>query len=211
VVLVEAGPRLLAAFPEELGSYSAIALQRLGVEVRLNSTVEQIDKDGVQLAGEWMAAATVIWGAGIRAAPTAEWLGGTHDRGGRIAVDASMRVPGYEGIFALGDVALFIQEGNPLPALAQVAQQQGHHLGRELRRGTSPAPFRYRSRGDTAVIGRHAAVYSYGRFKLKGRIAWLLWSIVHVYMLIGFERRTRVMIQWVWRYFTFERGARLID
>ena len=211
VVLVEAGPRLLAAFPEELGSYSAIALQRLGVEVRLNSTVEQIDKDGVQLAGDWMAAATVIWGAGIRAAPTAEWLGGTRDRGGRIAVDASMSVPGYEGIFALGDVALFIQEGNPLPALAQVAQQQGHHLGRELRRGTSPAPFRYRSRGDTAVIGRHAAVYSYGRFKLKGRIAWLLWSIVHVYMLIGFERRTRVMIQWVWRYFTFERGARLID
>jgi NADH dehydrogenase len=111
----------------------------------------------------------------------------------------------------LGDVALFMQESEPLPALAQVAQQQGHHLGRELRKGTSVAPFRYRTRGSTAVIGRHAAVYSYGRLKLKGRIAWLLWSIVHVYMLIGFPRRTHVMMQWVWRYFTFERGARLID
>jgi NADH dehydrogenase len=211
VVLVEAGPRLLAAFPDELGSYSASALQRLGVEVRLNSAVEQIDEDGVQLAGERMAAATVIWGAGIRAAPTAEWLGGTSDRGGRIAVDASMGVGGYEGIYGLGDVALFMQESEPLPALAQVAQQQGHHLGRELRKGTSVAPFRYRTRGNTAVIGRHAAVYSYGRLKLKGRIAWLLWSIVHVYMLIGFPRRTHVMMQWVWRYFTFERGARLID
>lgn len=210
VMLVEAGPRLLAAFPEELGSYALRALQGLGVEVRLNCTVENIDADGVVLAGERLQAQTVVWAAGIKAAG-AEWVGGTEDRGGRIAVDADLRVVGRENIFALGDLALLQQDRQPLPALAQVAQQQGRHLGRALRKTGAPPPYRYRTRGDTAVIGRHAAVYAYGRFRLTGRLAWLLWSIVHVYLLIGFERRTLVMTQWGWRYFTFERGARLID
>ena len=98
-----------------------------------------------------------------------------------------------------------------MPALAQVAQQQGHHLGRALRNIGAPPPYRYKTRGDTAVIGRHAAVYVFGRFKLTGRIAWLLWLIVHVYLLIGFEQRALVITQWAWSYFTYERGARLID
>ena len=211
VILVEAGPRLLGAFPPRLGAYAARALQRLGVEVRLNTAVQQIDADGVRLPDERIDAGNVIWGAGVRAASGAGWLGGTSDRAGRIPVDASMAVPGHDGIYALGDVALFTQGGAPLPALAQVAQQQGSHLGRQLRGVGRPAPFRYRSRGDTAVIGRHAAVYTYGRFNLTGRVAWLLWAFVHVYLLIGFQRRTLVMVQWVWRYFTYERGARLID
>lgn len=211
VVLVEAGPRLLAAFPEALGRYAARALERLGVEVRLGSAVACIDADGVMVAGERIDARTVVWGAGIRAAQGAEWVGGTDDRGGRIPVEANLAVVGHDDIYALGDVALFCQDGEPLPALAQVAQQQGHHLGRALRKPGTPPPYRYRSKGDTAVIGRHAAVYVYGRLKLTGRIAWLLWSIVHIYLLIGFERRALVMLQWVWRYFTFERGARLID
>jgi len=211
VILAEAGPGLLAAFPDELGAYAAQALRRLGVEVRLNCPVQQIDDEGVQLGSERVAAATVVWGAGIRAADGAQWLGGTDDRAGRIPVDSSMAVIGRQGIYALGDVALFIQDGQPLPALAQVAQQQGKHLGRELRTRSAARPFRYRSRGDTAVIGRHAAVYAYGRYRMRGRLAWLLWAIVHVYLLIGFERRTMVMFQWIWRYFTFERGARLID
>lgn len=211
VVLVEAGPRLLAAFPDELGAYALRALGRLGVEVRLNCAVEDIDAGGARLPGEHLAAATVIWGAGIRAAPGAEWMGMTGDKGGRINVDDAMAVVGQDDVFALGDVALFMQDGKPLPALAQVAQQQGRHLGRELRRAGRPAPFRYRSRGDTAVIGRNSAVYVYGRFKLTGWPAWMLWSIAHIYLLIGFERRTLVMVQWVWRYFTCERGARLID
>lgn len=211
VILVEAGPRLLNGFPAELGAYAARALQRIGVEVRLNTAVEQIDAEGVKLADEWIEAGSVIWGAGIRAASGAEWFGGTEDRGGRILVDSCMAVPGDRGIFALGDVALFMQDDRPLPALAQVAQQQGRHLGRALRSYGAPPPFRYRSKGDTAVIGRHAAVYTIGRYRLKGHIAWLLWAIVHVYLLIGFERRALVMTQWVWRYFTFERGARLID
>lgn len=108
-------------------------------------------------------------------------------------------------------MALFLQNGKPLPALAQVAQQQGYHLGRALRHPGAPTPFQYRSKGDTAVIGRHAAVYSFGRLNLTGRVAWLLWAVAHVYLLIGFQKRTLVMVQWAWRYFTFERGARLID
>lgn len=211
VVLVEAGPRILSAFPEELSTYAGAALAHLGVEVKLNKVVEKIDAQGVQVAGERLDAATVIWGAGIRAAAGAEWLGATDDSIGRIKVETNLGVLGHQDIYALGDVAAFVQDGRQLPALAQVAQQQGRHLGRELRRRRSPAPYRYKSKGDTAVIGRHAAVYSYRDWKLKGRLAWLLWSIVHVYLLIGFERRVLVMLQWAWRYFTFERGARLID
>ena len=132
--------------------------------MRLNTAVHQIDAEGVELPDERIEAATVIWGAGVRAAPGAEWLGGTSDRGGRIPVDARMAVTDHDGIYAVGDAALFAQGGRSLPALAQVAQQQGHHLGRELRKLGRPAPFRYRSRGDTAVIGRHAAVYTFERF-----------------------------------------------
>ncbi len=211
VVLVEAGPTLLAAFPRELATYAVQALERLGVEVRLGRAVESIDAGGVVIAGERIAAETVLWGAGIKAAEGAEWLGGTKDGIGRIPVETNLAVAGQENIFALGDVALFKQDGRALPALAQVAQQQGRHLGRELRKPGTPAPYRYQTKGDTAVIGRNAAVYVYGRVKLTGRIAWLLWSIVHVFLLIGFERRTLVMMQWALRYFTFERGARLID
>ncbi len=211
VILIEAGPRLLTQFPEPLSSYAANVLKRLGVEVRLNSPVRHIDAAGVQLENEAIEAATVIWGAGIRAAPGADWFGGTADRAGRIPVDATMAVSGYKDIFAIGDVAWFIQDGSALPALAQVAQQQGQHLGRELRNTGELAAFRYRSKGDTAVIGRNAAVYIYGKIQLKGKIAWLLWCIVHVFLLIGYERRTLVMMQWIWRYFSFERGARLID
>ena len=211
VILVEAGPRLLGAFPEVLSAYAYSALVKLGVEVRLNTAVQRIDAGGVQLADERIEAANVIWGAGVRAAEGAAWFGTTDDRAGRIPVDARLGIIGQTDIYALGDVALFLQEGKPLPALAQVAQQQGYYLGRKLRHPAPHAPFRYRSKGDTAVIGRHAAVHSFGRINLTGRVAWLLWAIAHVYLLIGFQKRTLVMVQWVWRYFTFERGARLID
>jgi NADH dehydrogenase len=211
-ILVEAGPRLLPAFPEDIGAYASDALKRLGVEVRLNTPVERIEDDGVQLAGAWLAAGTVIWGAGIRAAPAAIWLGQAGDRLGRIAVADDLSVPGVPGVYALGDVALMWQGEQPLPALAQVAQQQGRHLGLMLRAGGArKSNFRFQNRGDTAVIGRHAAVFVSGRWRLRGRLAWLLWAVIHVYLLIGFERRLLVATQWVWRYFTFERGARLID
>ena len=211
ILLAEAGPRLLGAFPEGLGQYAADALRKLGAEVRLSCAVQALDDEGVQLGSQRLAGATVIWGAGIRAAEGAAWLGGSSDKSGRIEVAANLAVPGFDGVYALGDVALRVQDGRPLPALAQVAQQQGTHLGRELRSGATPGPFRYRSRGDTAVIGRSAAVYTYGKLQMKGHLAWMLWALVHVYLLIGFEQRTVVMVQWIYSYFTFERGARLID
>jgi NADH dehydrogenase len=211
VILVEAGPRLLASFSEVLSRYAAAILRQLGIDVRLNTKVEQIDEDSVQLADARVRVGTVIWAAGVRAADGAGWVGAPSDKEGRIRVATNMEVEGQRDIYALGDVALFMQGGSPLPALAQVAEQQGRHLGLALRRGGAVPPFRYRSKGDTAVIGRHSAVYSYGSFNFSGRPAWLLWSFVHIYLLIGFQRRTLVMVQWIWRYFTFERGARLID
>ena len=211
VLLVEAGPQILSAFPAELSDFARSALSKLGVEVLLNSPVQRIDAEGVDIGETRIPTKTVVWGAGIRAAAGADWLGGSEDRSGRIAVDETLAVIGQKGIYALGDAALCIENGAPLPALAQVAQQQGTHLGRELARNRTPRPFRYATRGDTAVIGRHAAIYHFGKWRLKGRLAWLLWAIVHVFLLIGFERRMRVMLQWTWRYFTFERGARLID
>jgi NADH dehydrogenase len=211
VILVEAGPRLLSSFPPDLGAYAVRALERLSVEVRLDCPVETLDEEGVVIGDERLEGATVVWGAGIRAADGADWLGGTDDKAGRIRVTPNLSVPGHNGVYALGDVALLEQDGAPLPGLAQVAQQQGKHLGRELRTRPVARPFRYRSRGDTAVIGRHAAVYTYGRYRMKGHLAWLLWAIVHVFLLVGFEQRIAVMLQWIWRYLTFERGARLID
>lgn len=162
VILIEAGPRILAAFPQPLGDYAVRALQRIGVEVRLGGAVETIDDTGVTVAGDRIPARTVIWGAGIRAAAGAEWIGETSDRAGRLPVRPNLQVVDHPHIFALGDVAFLEQDGAPLPALAQVAQQQGRHLGRALRTEQTPPPFRYRTKGDTAVIGRHAAVYSYG-------------------------------------------------
>jgi NADH dehydrogenase len=211
VILVEAGPRLLSAFPEELSAYALKALVSMGVEVKLNAAVQAIDEEGVHFKEGMIPAGTVLWGAGIRAGPGAGWLGIQPDRLGRVPVRDNFSVPGLERVYAIGDVAAFVQDGQPVPALAQVATQQGRHLGRELRRDGEVRPFRYRTRGDTAVIGRNAAVYVYRRFKMKGRLAWLFWALIHVYLLIGFDKRTLVMTQWIWRYFTYERGARLID
>jgi NADH dehydrogenase len=216
VQLIEAGPKLLTAFPEDLPTYALKALAALNVKVRLNTQVQSIDADGLVANGERLQAATVVWGAGIRAAPAAAWLGLTPDRLGRIPVSPDLSVPGCERVYALGDLALLEQDGAPLPALAQVAKQQGEHLGRALRGlkpGAAPAtpPFRYRSRGDTAVIGRHSAVFVIGRWRLKKGPAWVMWALVHIYLLIGFDKRVLVATQWVWRYITSERGARLID
>lgn len=215
VVLVEAGPKLLATFPDPLPDYALKRLRSTGVDVRLNTMVEAIGPGLVTASGVEIPASTIIWGAGIRASKGAEWLKATPDRIGRIPVNADLSVVGEPQVYALGDVAHFEQDGAPLPALAQVARQQGEHLGRELRRhldgGPAVRPYRYRTRGDTAVIGRHAAVYTYKGKTLRGPVAWLLWAIVHVFLLIGIDKRILVATEWAWRYVTYERGARLID
>lgn len=217
VVLVEGGQRLLAAFPEELAAYAQVQLERAGVEILLGRRVEQIDADGAVVNGERVPAGCIVWGAGVKASPAGPWLGlAPEGRDGRVPVDAELRVVGHESVFALGDTARCLgQDGRPLPALAQVAKQQGQYLGRALRAEAEghlpPKPFRFHDRGNAAVIGRHAAIFDFGRWRMKGRLAWLLWAIVHVVLLINFEKRVLVSVQWAWRYLSHQRGARIID
>ncbi|SKA30365.1 NADH dehydrogenase [Enhydrobacter aerosaccus] len=211
VVLVEAGRRLLGALPEKCSSYALQTLRKKGVEVHLGTTVKEIDETGIRTETTEIAAATVIWAAGIRANPAAQWLGVEPDRSGRIAVAPDLSVPGRPDIYVVGDAAQFDAGGHPLPALAQVAQQQGRWLGRHLRTGRPPSAFVFRNRGDTAVIGRDAAVYAFRSWSFTGRLAWFLWSLVHIVLLIDFEKRVLVSFQWLWRYITSSRGARLID
>jgi NADH:quinone reductase (non-electrogenic) len=215
ILLIEAGARILSDFPQSLSDYAQAALERLGVTVILNEAVVSIDADGVTTTRQRIDAGTIIWGAGVQASPAGRWLGVPLDRAGRISIDQDLSVKGVAGVYALGDTALATDAaGLPLPALAQVAAQQGEHLGRALRAhfasGQPLAPFRFRNRGNTAIIGRNAAVFDFGSRQLKGRLAWLLWAIIHVYLLVGFDNRLRVSLQWLWAYITYERGARLI-
>jgi len=215
IILVEAGPRLLGTFPEALSRYARQTLERMGVEVLVNHPVQEISPEGVRIAGRFTPAATIVWGAGVAASPAGRWLGVETDRAGRIPVAPDLSVPGLDGVYALGDTALVAgPDGRPLPGLAQVAKQQGRHLGRALaaglRDGTALPPFRFHNRGNTAIIGRNAAVFDFGRWRLTGFPAWILWALVHVYLLVGFEKRLLVTTQWLWRYLTYQRGARLI-
>jgi NADH:ubiquinone reductase (H+-translocating) len=215
IILIEAGPRILSSFPDKLSDYAKAALERLGVTVITNEAVESIDAGGVVVAGRRIDAGTVIWGAGIKASPVSGWLGAALDRAGRVPLNPDLSVKGVADIYALGDMANTPDEnGAPLPALAQVAAQQGYYLGRALAAnlggGKPMPPFKFHNRGNTAIVGRHAAVFVFGRMQLKGRFAWLMWAIIHVYLLVGFDNRLRVTLQWLWAYITYERGARLI-
>ncbi|MDB5612949.1 MAG: NAD(P)/FAD-dependent oxidoreductase, partial [Devosia sp.] len=213
VILLEGSSRILGQFPEDLVRYSTAALSRLGVEIRTSTRVLDIRPDGVMTAEGFLPAGTVVWGAGVTATPAARWLGIDTDRSGRIPVDDRLAVRDRPGVYALGDIALLLQDGTPLPGLAQVAKQQGQYLGSALRTAFGAeqvAEFRFNNRGNTAVIGRHAAIFDFGHFHLRGRIAWLLWALVHVYLLVGFEKRALVSMQWLWRYITKARGVRII-
>lgn len=215
VILVEAGPRLLSTFPEELSAHARRRLEALGVTVMTGASVEAIERHSVTIDGRVQKAGCIVWGAGVKASPLAAMLGVALDRTGRVPVGPDLAVASLPGVFVIGDSAAAPgPEGKPLPALAQVANQQGRHLGRALRRqladGTPLPPFRYHDRGNTAIIGRNAAIFDFGRLRLKGRIGWLLWAIVHIYLLTGFENRALVATRWLWMYLTYQRGARLI-
>ncbi|SEP71757.1 NADH dehydrogenase [Faunimonas pinastri] len=215
VILIEALPRILNTFPEELGDYALNALEELGVTVMTGQPVETITREGVTVGGQLIRAGTIIWGAGVQATPAAKWLGVEADRAGRIMVGRDLSVSGLDGVFAMGDVAHTPDEaGKPLPALAQVAKQQGQFLGpalaANLLEGKPIGTFHFKNRGNTAVIGRHAAIFDFGKRRLRGWFAWMLWGFVHVYLLVGFERRALVSLQWLWRYMTYQQGARLI-
>ncbi len=216
VILLEAGPRILAAFPENLTAYANRSLERMGVEVLTGIPVEAISKEEVVAGSMRIRTGCVIWGAGVKASPAGRWIGIEGESGGRIPVERDLSVTGFSDIFAIGDTALGLAaDGKPLPALAQVAKQQGEYLGKALRlsltEGKTAEPFRFRNRGNTAVVGCNSAIFDFGTWTLKGRLAWLLWAVVHVYLLVNFEKRLLVSIQWIWRYLTRQRGARLID
>ncbi len=214
VLLVEAGPRILAAFPEDLSAYARRSLEKIGVDVRTKSPVSDITAHGAYINGEFVRAGSIIWGAGVKASPAHAWLGIAGTAGGRIPVDGLLQVEGFRDIYALGYTAA--QQGSDsrlLPGLAQVAKQQGEFLGQYLRCGPlqSASPFKFRNRGNTVVIGRNAALFDFGRWRMTGRLAWLLWAFVHVYLLINVEKRLLVSVQWIARYLTRQRGARIID
>jgi NADH:ubiquinone reductase (H+-translocating) len=215
ISLIEAGPRLLGGFSERTSAYARARLERLGVDVRTGAAVEDVRNGALVIAGTVEPVGLVIWAAGVSASPLARQLGQT-DRAGRIAVTPELEVAGHPCVYALGDIALSLDaRGKPLPGLAQVAKQQGAHLGRGLAAriatGEPLTPFVYRSRGNTAIVGRHSAVYETERRRVTGWAAWMLWAIVHVYLLVGFENRIKVSLQWLWRYLTYHRGARLIS
>jgi len=215
VLLLEAGPRLLTAFPEDLATYAVRKLTKLGVTVRTSSPVELITDRSVTVAGETIGVGFAIWAAGVMASTLGQFLGVDLDRAGRVRVNADLSVPGKENVYVLGDLALAMDEhGRPLPGLAQVAKQEGEYLGpalaRKILRNATSRPFVFHNRGNTAVIGRHAAVFDFGWAQMKGWLAWGLWALIHVYLLVGFQHRLMVAIQWLWRYVTYERGSRLI-
>jgi NADH:ubiquinone reductase (H+-translocating) len=215
IILVEAGPRLLPSFPEDLSNDAIRRLEQLGVEVRLGTPVTAIDSSGVTIGPARIDSRTVIWAAGVAASPAGNWIGAKCDRVGRIEFDQDLTVPGHREIFAIGDTALALDaNGNPLPGIAPVAKQQGRYVGNllkaRLRGAEQTEPFRYRSYGNLATIGRKAAVIDFGWIHLRGLVAWVIWSVVHIYFLIGSRNRAMVALDWLWAYFTFQRGARLI-
>ncbi len=215
IVLIEASPRLLAAFPEALSHAARAALEGLGVEVHTGKRVEVVEADVVVVAGQSLTARTVFWAAGVMASPAAKWLAVSADRAGRVPVGPDLSVPGMDGVFAVGDTALSLAwNGQPVPGLAPAAKQSGAYVARAIRArltgAPAPAPFRYRHLGSLATIGRQAAVADFGTIRLKGALAWWLWGAVHVGFLVGGRNRVTVMLDWLWAYLTYRRGTGLI-
>ncbi len=214
IILLEGGPRILAAFPEPLARHAEEALGRIGVEVRTHAAVTRVTPDAVWLGGEQLRARAVLWAAGVAAAPLARTLGVPLDRSGRVLAEPDLSIPGHPEAFVIGDMCAFLhQTGAPLPGVAPVAIQQGRAVAdNALRRlsGEPTRPFRYRDKGSMATIGRAAAVAVVGRLRLTGLVAWLAWLLVHIMFLIGFRNRFLVLFEWAWAYITWHRGARLI-
>ncbi|MFL6789558.1 MAG: NAD(P)/FAD-dependent oxidoreductase [Bradyrhizobium sp.] len=214
VVLIEAGPRILAGFPDDLSSYAQRSLERLGVEVELGQPVTDCSADGVVFGGNRLEARTIIWAAGVRASRAAEWLGAPADRAGRLEVLPDLTVPGHPEIFAVGDtVTIAGPDGKPVPGIAPAAKQQGRYVAAIIKarlQGRTLPPFRYKHAGSLAQIGKRLAVIDFGRIKLRGTIAWWIWGIAHIYFLIGLRNRLSVALSWLWVYFRDQRAARLI-
>ena len=215
VVLIEAGPRVLAGFAEDLSAYAQRSLEEFGVEVFLGKAVSECTADGVVYGGKKLEAKTILWAAGVRASPAAEWLGAPSDRAGRLAVANDLTVPGHPDIFAVGDtVAISAPDGSPVPGIAPAAKQQARYIADVIKARLSgkaaPGPFRYKHDGSLAQIGKRRAVIDFGWMKMRGALAWWIWGIAHIYFLIGVRNRLSVAISWWWIYTRDQRSARLI-
>lgn len=214
ILLIEAGPTVLAAFPESLRNAARRSLGRLGVEVREGVAVSQIAAGSVQVGTETIPASTVLWAAGVAASTLGRTLGVPLDKAGRVIVEPDLSIPGYPDVFVAGDLASFVhQGGRPLPGVAQVAKQGAAHAASNILRrieGKPTVPFRYRDYGNLATIGKGAAVADFGWLRLSGYIAWLTWLFVHVMALVGFRHRIAVFSEWAWAYLTEQRRVRLI-
>ncbi len=215
VILVEAGPRILAAFSEDLSAYAVKELQRLGVEVRTGTPVTSCMEEGVVIGDEFVGSRTLVWAAGVQASPAARWLDVPADRAGRAIVGADLTAPDHPDVFVIGDTAAVTYDGGkPVPGIAPAAKQQGAYVADVIRArlsGDKPlGDFRYRHQGSLATIGRRAAIIDFGRFKLKGALAWWIWGIAHIYFLIGTRSRFAVAWSWFWTYLSGQHSARLI-
>ena len=215
VLLVEAGKRILATFPEDLSEAAHRDLTRMGVEVRLGTPVTKIDDDAVWVGEERIPAKTVFWAAGNAASPLGAMLGAETDRAGRVKVDKDLSVPAHPEVFVVGDLCWTTRDdGSPVPAVAPTANQTGAHAARMILNsiaGKPHTPFRYRHKGDLAVLGRHKAVAAFGKLHIHGYFTWFLWLFVHLMYLVGFRNRAVVLLQWGFAYVTYQRGARLIN
>lgn len=215
VLLIEAGPRVLPIFHESLSDYAAQALSRCGVELRCGTPVTSCTAEGVMIGDEFIPCRTAIWAAGVAASPARHWIGAESDRAGRVKVGANLHLPDHPEIFVIGDTAHVIDDkGRTVPGVAPAAKQQGQHVSRvilaRLRGCAAPAPFRYSHQGDLATIGRGAAVIDLGWLRLRGRLAWWIWGVAHVFFLIGARSRATVAWNWVWTHLRGQHSARLI-
>ncbi|XAZ22004.1 NAD(P)/FAD-dependent oxidoreductase [Sinorhizobium sp. B11] len=215
VVLIEAGPRVLPAFAEDLSAYARKALEKLGVEVLTGTPVTQCTAGGVTMGEAFIPSRTIVWAAGVQASHAALWLGVPADRAGRTIVEKDLTAPGLRDVFVIGDTASVTQEnGKPVPGIAPAAKQQGGYVAKVIRARMSgkpaPAPFKYFHQGSLATIGKSAAIIDFGPFKLKGWLAWWIWGLAHIYFLIGTRSRFSVAWNWFWIYMSGQHSARLI-
>ena len=213
IVLVEAGPTILQAFPGKLRDAARTSLRRLDIEVREGAAVTAVDAHGVMLGNERLVAGTVLWAAGVAASPVVATLGVPRDRAGRVRVEADLSIPGHPEVFVVGDAAFFEQDGHALPGVGQTAVQEGAHAARMIARrarGEATMRFVFRDKGSMAIVGRGSAIADFGWIRFAGPLAWLSWLFLHIFLLIGFRNRIVVMLEWAVAYFTFQRSVRLI-
>jgi NADH dehydrogenase len=214
IVLIEAGPRVLAGFPDDLSAYAQRSLEEIGVEVMLEQPVTECTANGVVYGGKKLEARTIIWAAGVRASRAAEWLNAPADRAYRVQVKPDLTVPGHPEIFAVGDtVTIADPDGKPVPGIAPAAKQQGRYVAALIKarlEGRTSPPFVYKHAGSLAQIGKKKAVIDFGHIKLRGTLAWWIWGIAHIYFLIGLRNRLSVALSWLWVHARNQRAARLI-